>query len=152
MIFDLLENLHFYSESLPHWEALSDFLNRSRLSELPSGRTEISGDNLFVCVDEYSTETMPAARLETHLLYIDLQIVISGRESSRVSPARDLLLEEAYDPAKEAAFYRGCGEEGVILLKPGVFAVFMPDDAHQPRISVNQPEKVKKAVFKIRRM
>ena len=35
-------------------------------------------------------------------------------------------------------------------MRPGLFAVFFPQDAHMPGLAVDQPEPVKKMVIKIR--
>jgi YhcH/YjgK/YiaL family protein len=38
----------------------------------------------------------------------------------------------------------------MIQLKPGLFAVFLPDDAHQPGVQVDGPIDVIKVVVKFR--
>ncbi|NOS84135.1 MAG: YhcH/YjgK/YiaL family protein, partial [Ignavibacteria bacterium] len=53
-----------------------------------------------------------------------------------------------YDTEKDYLLYNYVS--GSIILDEGMFAVFFPDDIHQPGLMIDEPMKVKKAVVKVR--
>ncbi|MCV4802683.1 YhcH/YjgK/YiaL family protein, partial [Escherichia coli] len=40
--------------------------------------------------------------------------------------------------------------EQAIILKPGMFAVFMPGEPHKPGCVVGEPDEIKKVVVKVK--
>lgn len=63
------------------------------------------------------------------------------------TPATDCLPTNApYDKDKDISFYEGAAEN-YLSVKPGMFAIFFPQDAHAPGIS---PEGVKKIIVKVK--
>ena len=77
MICDALENLNRYRGLHKNLETAIDYLTAyyvaHDLSDLPLGRTEVDGENVFINVME--AELNPdSARLEYHKKYADLQI------------------------------------------------------------------------------
>lgn len=59
--------------------------------------------------------------------------------------AREDLPEADYDADKDISFYPGLAES-YIPVKPGMFAIFFPQDAHAPGVS---PDGVKKVIVKV---
>ena len=84
------------------------------------------------------------AKLETHNQFIDIQIPLSGVEVMGYT-AREDLPEADYDADKDISFYPGLAES-YIPVKPGMFAIFFPQDAHAPGVS---PDGVKKVIVKV---
>ena len=41
-------------------------------------------------------------------------------------------------------------KNGSVILKPGDFLVCYPSDAHRTAIAADKPEKIKKAIFKVK--
>ena len=37
-----------------------------------------------------------------------------------------------------------------VVLRPGDFLICYPEDGHRTAVAVNEPEKIKKAIFKVR--
>lgn len=117
----------------------------------PCGKTVLQGDNLFVSIDNYETKKREAARPETHRHYIDIQVLLSGSEQIEIFSAFKLTGDELYDTDRDLAFYnRPETPDATVLLEPGKFAVFFPDDAHMPGLQNGTAGVVKKAVAKIR--
>ena len=81
------------------------------------------------------------AKLEIHKDYIDIQIPLSGTEIMGYTAAQDCLPVDApYNAEKDITFFEGLAED-YIAVKPGMFAIFFPQDGHAPGIT---PDGVKK--------
>ena len=83
MICDALENLNRYRGLHKNLETAIDYLTAyyvaHDLSDLPLGRTEVDGENVFINVMEAGLNP-DSARLEYHKKYADLQIDLTGGE------------------------------------------------------------------------
>lgn len=94
-------------------------------------------------------------RYESHRVMADIQMVLAGEEECLVLPftarqAGSLTPEGSYDADKDILFYREKPEAAArIRLKPGLFALFMPQDAHMPGLALSGPGRVKKLVVKV---
>lgn len=146
MIIDRLENIGKYASLSPLFAQAIEFLSSRDLNGLQTGKTEL-GKDLFVNVTETQPKTREEARLETHRDFIDIQIPLSGTEVMGYTPATDCLPTNApYDKDKDISFYEGAAEN-YLSVKPGMFAIFFPQDAHAPGIL---PEGVKKIIVKVK--
>ena len=93
MICDALENLNRYRGLHKNLETAIDYLTAYHvahdLSDLPLGRTEVDGENVFINVMEAGLNP-DSARLEYHKSYADLQIDLTGGEGWAIPtcPAR----------------------------------------------------------------
>ena len=115
-----------------------------------SRRVEISGDAVYAMHQVYQTTPVSRAQFEAHRNYIDVQVVWKGMECIAVAPVQGLKVLAPYDPAKDIEFYR-FHQSTMLLMKPGMAAVFYPCDAHAPCISCKNKAIVAKTVVKIRR-
>ena len=52
-----------------------------------------------------------------------------------------------YNTDKDIVFFSG--ETTPLILEPGMFAFFFPQDIHRPCMQLDGPEKVKKVVVKV---
>jgi len=126
----------------------------TRLSANPpaDGRHELSGQSLYASISTYSTESPEEKAFEAHRRYIDIQVVLSGRETLYWAPLAMLEPRGEYAEAKDVAFYTGLPSVAVPL-EPGWFTVLFPQDAHKPGcISLGGqggPSTVKKLVIKV---
>ncbi len=150
MIVDRLENWadYPYGES---WEKVFGFL-LSLSPDTPDGEYPLQGEDVFARVMTYATRPREEAILETHREYADVQIVLGGAEAMEWTPAQGLEVSTSYDPAKDAQFYRHpASAPARMTITPGLFAFFLPEDAHMPSLTVGEgPEEVRKVVVKIR--
>jgi YhcH/YjgK/YiaL family protein len=147
VIIDRIENGTWYAGITPRLARALAFLRDTPLAMLPLGRLHLDGEQLFANVDAYPTRPAAEGRWEAHRQYIDVQCLISGRERIGYAPRAQLREIEAYDAARDIAFYAGAGEH--FTLVPGLFAVFGPQDAHMPGLAVAEPEPVRKIVIKL---
>jgi len=142
MILDTLDNAQAYASLNPHFAAAFEFLRRADLTDLPEGRSEIDGESVYATIVKGPGRKPEDAQLETHDKYIDIHYIIDGTDTmgwktrKNLGPATD-----ASDPKNDIVFY---GDESEVwtAVKPGMFTVFFPEDAHLPMISDFELHKV----------
>ncbi|MBI3580566.1 MAG: YhcH/YjgK/YiaL family protein [Nitrospinae bacterium] len=149
MIMDKIENAGRYFSPDSPMAAGIEFVRRAAREDLPDGRYEVGGEGAYATVQTYLTESAKGKRPETHRKYADIQALIKGREIIGWLPAKGLEKEKEYDPERDVEFHKNSADETRLLLKPGLFAVFYPADAHKPGCSAASPEVVRKVVVKI---
>ena len=143
MVVDRLENIEKYTLLHPLFEQAIDFLKSHDLHSLEIGKTELKGKDLLVNVAQTNPKEKENAKLETHKDYIDIQIPLSGTEIMGYTAAQDCLPVDApYNAEKDITFFEGLAED-YIAVKPGMFAIFFPQDGHAPGIT---PDGVKKII------
>ncbi|NOU74218.1 DUF386 family protein [Paenibacillus sp. LMG 31458] len=114
----------------------------------PEGRVEINGDKMYVSFMEFDAKPMDEQLAEKHESYIDIHYLIEGEETIGWSSQReDVQAVRAYDSEQDYALYDPSSDEILLHLKPGMFAVFFPNDIHRP--GMGHSSKIKKAVVKV---
>ena len=141
MVVDRLENLEKYASLNPLFAKAMEYLKATDLNAQELGKVKLQGDDLVVNFSQTKPKTKEEAKLETHNQFIDIQIPLSGVEVMGYT-AREDLPEADYDADKDISFYPGLAES-YIPVKPGMFAIFFPQDAHAPGVS---PDGVKKVI------
>ncbi len=143
MILDVLENLPQYLSLAKGFQKAAEFLARQDLNLLTEdGRHEIDGERAYAMVYRNVGRLRDSARLEAHRQYIDIQIALVGLDNigwksvSRCSEADGDYIEQ-----RDVLFYRD-EPEVWLPLKPGSFAIFLPEDAHMPSISNEAIDKI----------
>jgi len=147
MILDQLTNAHFYFSLGARFAAAFRFLAETNLADLPSGKQTIQGDELFALVNDYTTQPLEKCRFEAHRRYADIQLMVRGLERIGVANLASMKVDEPYIAERDVAFFHGLGD--LITLAEGTFAVFFPQDAHQPGIAVAEPIQCRKVVMKV---
>lgn len=147
MVIDKLENIEKYASLNPLFAEAIEFLKSHDLAALEVGKTELKGKDLLVNVAQTKPKTKEQAKLETHRDFIDIQIPVSGVEIMGYTPATACQPAEApYNTEKDITFFEGLAES-YLEVKPGMFAIFFPQDGHAPGIT---PEGVKKIIVKVK--
>jgi biofilm protein TabA len=133
VILDILENLERYrglgprlDQGLEALRALA--VGKSAGFPLADGRHELAGADLYAIVSSYLTEAPEAKPFEAHRSYLDIQVVLQGRETLQA-------------------------EEGLgVALEPGLFVVLFPQDGHRPGChpAGEEAQAVRKIVLKVR--
>jgi biofilm protein TabA len=149
MILDLITNSAQYETLDPHL-ALGLAYLRDFDADTPDGRVDLVGDDLFALVQSYDTAPATEKRFEAHRRYADIQYVAAGRERILYLPVDGLQVESPYEAATDLEFFREPAASSSLLLEPGSFAVFHPQDAHKPGCMAGGRERVKKVVVKVR--
>jgi len=123
----------------------------SRIAAVPVGdtvRIEL-GAGVFALEQTYLSKPACEGRWEAHERYIDVQVVVSGRELMGVIDTNRLVLAVDLREARDLLFF--CGHEGGSTLRigPGEVAVFFPADGHKPSLADGEPALVRKTVVKV---
>lgn len=127
-----------------------EFLRNTDLESLPVGRTEISGEEIFANVQEYTTMPAETCKYEAHDKYFDIQYVVKGMEQFGYVSRAGLEIDTPYDEENDLVFYKDPIHGGSVLLNEGDFAIVPPEDAHKPRCIEKEPCAVKKIVVKVK--
>ncbi len=145
MIIDVLEQADKYISLHKDFKLVFDYLKTHDISKLECGKHKLRGDEVFFNLQEY--ETKPIQKLEAHKKYIDIQVVAVGEEYMGYTNISETTISEEYNEEKDVMFLNGKVDK--LLANNKTFLIFYPQDAHMPALSVEQPQYVKKAIFKI---
>ncbi len=126
------------------------FLGRPDLPKLETGRHDIQGNDLYALVQRAESRAVESAEFEAHRLYLDIHYLISGEEYIAAASQQGLTVSKPYDESKDIEFYLKPAKYQRIVMQPGRFAVFYPQDAHLPNCYPNRPGPLHKVVVKVR--
>jgi YhcH/YjgK/YiaL family protein len=150
MILDTLDRSPLYHAIHPAFPAAFGWL-ASLDSRVPDGRHEIGGPSLVAIVQRYETAPPASKPWETHRLHGDIQYLVSGDELIGQAPRASLTVSQPYDPERDAEFYEPPAMcPSYLHLEAGMWAVFFPQDAHQPGVMNGTSKPVMKVVVKFR--
>ena len=150
MIVATIDKLTNYSE-IPYARDIVEFLNDFKKSDMQPGRYDIHGDDLFAAVSRYDTQPIVERQFENHRKYIDLQIVLAGKEEIHWADTESLnMVSEDYSKGGDIAFYVG-ESMGYVLLGGDQCVILFEEDAHMPNVLHEKSENVLKVVFKIKK-
>lgn len=149
MIFDRLDHHHLYPLG-PAWQEAFNFLEKAT-PDLADGKHHLRGADLFAIVMGYQTQPAETSELEAHRRYLDIQMLLIGREGAACHNLADLQVLQPYDPATDAELYLVPPVAPArFVLTPGSFLAFFPHDAHMPCLTLDHgPEPVRKVVVKV---
>lgn len=149
MIIDHISNANLYKPLGPRIAQGFEYLQKTNLDSLPSGRVEIDGDAMFAIVADGPTKLPEQCRYEAHRQYYDIQLVTRGQELMGYAPVSGMKVVDDFTEGNDYAFFEGAGSD--VLVSAGWFALFMPQDAHRPSMAVDRkPQHVRKVVVKVR--
>ncbi len=130
------------------WEVAAEFLQRQDLMGIPTGRYNLSESGTYANVQEYVTKE--SFKYEAHRKYIDVQVVLSGKELIKVAPLSEVREPiKPYNPKKDIEFHASAVSSRSLLADPGHWVILFPSDAHAPCISFDAPSDIRKVVVKI---
>ena len=131
MVVDTLDNLEKYVSLNPLFADVVKFIKENDLSKLEDGKHFIKEGDLFVNITTAHGKSEEDAVFETHRKMIDIQIPLDNDETYGYTPLADLP-EVEYNEAKDVTKYPGVKAQTLVTCKPGQFAIFWPQDGHQP--------------------
>lgn len=150
MIFDRVANCENYIFLGEKFRKGFDFIKKAVAEDLPVGKYEIDGTNIYAMVQEYTSKPCDGAVFEAHRKYIDIQYVISGIEEIGICDISKGIIKTEYSDETDAAFYEKTDKAGKLVLEDGDFAIFYPNDLHMPGLAFDvETCNVKKIVVKV---
>ena len=150
MIYDVIENAkkHF-SEDDRFYRAIK-YAVEFDLAQ-PDGNYELEGKEIVAKVQSYQTSPAEQRLFENHKLYADIQIMRQGSERQDVVVAENLNPIEAYHEQKDVTKYHSTPVFSSVILHPGQFVVYYPDDIHRPNCMVgDDTQQVRKICMKVK--
>jgi len=129
---------------------------KSILEDVINNYSIATKDDTYQQFDHYyvkvmSPETLVTSEIiESHQREIDIQILLSGTEKIRIFSEENVKIKSAYNPEIDCTFYTPNGDaHSEVVLQPGYFTMFLPQDIHNPLIANNTLQSLKKIVVKI---
>lgn len=124
-------------------------LNELDLLALPLGQQPLmNGINMNVM--EFTTAASETKQAELHRQFIDIQVLISGEEAIEYSVVEpDLAKYTDYNAQDDYQLTPEIDHKNTLILRPKMFAIFLPNEPHKPGISVNGDKVLKKLVVKV---
>lgn len=148
MIFTTVQHIERYAGISRNLATAAAWLTQNAYQALPEGKYDIDGDKVFALVQQYQTKVPELCFPEAHRVYIDIQLVISGREIVEICSKEGLAIKVPY--TFDIEFFKSAVDAQTILLKQGFALILFPEDVHRPCLSVDgSSEPVKKIVIKV---
>jgi len=148
MVVDHLSRADVYRSVTKNMHHAFEFLNREDHVKLALGKHPIAGDEVYAMVQEYRTNGSEQGKWEAHRKYLDVQYIVSGVERMGYAYIEMMQVSSEYDEVNDYLLFTGHGND--LIMTPGTFAIFWPQDVHRPMGSVGQPLNVRKIVVKVR--
>lgn len=151
MVFDKLENCKLYYGMNEKFEKAFDFIKKAVDENLPVGKYEIDGTELYASVAEYTSKLESEGKFEGHQKYIDIQYIVSGIETMEVMDISKATSNTEYNEVKDIEFYANTDKAGCVVVESGEYGIFLPHDIHKPGMAFeNKQTAVKKIIVKVR--
>ena len=146
MITDEIKNKRKYKE-IP--AEVCDFIEN--LSDNIECGKHFINENDYANVEVYEPKEFENCAFESHEKYIDVQLLLSGKERIDFRNVVGLVVDKPYDEQRDITFFANSTSDyfNSVILNSRNFAVFYQAEAHKPQIKI-QNGKVKKVVVKIK--
>ena len=149
MILDTLGNLSAYlgiSKNLDH--ALL-WLQSTDLQSLEPGKHPIYGEDVFCIAKEVPLDPKRVLEAEAHRQYLDIHVALEPGEWIAFTDAGSITAWSPYDPADDTQTAPLPPDVNTAAMRPRMFAVCFPQDAHCPLLTTGEAKTVKKIVVKV---
>jgi len=98
--------------------------------------------DIIARVQSYKTSPAEQRMFESHKLYADIQIMRQGSERQDVVIAEKLKPLNPYQAQKDVTMYNPPNIYSSVVLHPGQFVVYYPEDIHRPNCSIGSDSKM----------
>ncbi len=147
MIFGNIHNLKEFPFLEEKVKECFEYAKSHNLVSYEEGSHEIDGERLFVNIVEYTT-TKPEERFwEAHMNYLDVHVMLQGTEQIDLNFIQNMDVKEFVE--KDDFLPMDGDKNSSVILRDGDFLICYPSDGHRTAVAVQEPEKIKKAIFKV---
>jgi YhcH/YjgK/YiaL family protein len=149
MVIDKLSEINKYTSLHPRFAKAIDYIVTNNLLITAPGTVLVDGEDIKAIIMEGNCvpEQDSLAGFECHNTYIDIQIVLKGKETvgwrARTSCSSP---KGEYSEEKDLLFYADAPTL-FFELQAGMFSIYFPEDVHAPMIGEGP---IKKVVMKVR--
>lgn len=149
MIFGQIDELKYYKGISKKLDKAIECILEGNYRNGVEGKNEIEGDEVFFNIQNIETKKLEDCFFESHKKYIDIHLVIEGEEGIGYSLKSELKEKTKYDEEKDFQVLEGENKHTFRMTKD-TFIIFFPEEPHMPLMALKEPQKLKKAVFKIK--
>ncbi len=147
MIYSNIKNKNEYKFLDEKIQKCFEYIEENNLKDMEKGTYEIDGKDIFVNIVEYKTTKAENRFWEAHKQYIDIHFMLEGKEYININFIDDM---EKKPYIEKDDFLELIGDKKIsVLMKERDFLICYPNDAHMTAVEVENPEKIKKAIFKV---
>ncbi len=107
-------------------------------------------ENFFYFVQAYNTKPDTECKLKSHRNYIDIQMMVSGRERIDLADISRLTVKKQYDEKNDIMFWNIPQKMTQIAFGANDYIILYPEIAYRNCIYLNKSEKVLKIIGKIK--
>lgn len=139
-----------YAKSLPPiFARLCGTLKSLDLANLALGWQDLE-DGIRMNVMAFETSPAEGKQAEIHRKFADIQLLIDGEEMIEYGLKQpDLAKYDEYRDEDDYQLTDAIDDKNELILKPNMFAIFLPYEPHKPGNSVNGNKVLKKLVVKV---
>ena len=149
MITDHISNYDLYKGINEKVDQAIAYIKNTNFENLVKNTYKVDGEELFFNLLEYETKDAEDRFWESHKKYIDLHYILEGTEFIGYEQFERMNIKEEYNTADDYYLLEGSLHSKVRLQK-GDFMICFPNDVHMTAIKVDESEKVRKIVFKVK--
>lgn len=148
MIFGNIKTLQEYPFLEEQIKKCFTYAAHNDLLSFEKGSHEIDGDRLYVNIVEYTTTQAEDRFWEAHKKYLDVHLMLCGREQIDLNFIQNMDVKEYVE---ESDFLPMDGDKNSsVVLRAGDYLICYPSDGHRTAVAVEEPESIKKAIFKVK--
>lgn len=147
MIFGNIQNLTEYPFLEEQIKACFAYAKANDLLTYEKGSYKIDGERLFVNIVEYTTTTAENRFWEAHKNYLDVHLMLHGKEQIDLNFIQNMNVKEFVE--KDDFLPMEGEKNSSVVLEDGDFLICYPSDGHRTAVAVENPEAIKKAIFKV---
>ena len=149
MVIDKLSEINKYANLHPRFAKAKDYIVTSSFLNMEPGTVLVDGEDIKAIIMEGNCvpKEESLAGFECHNTYIDIQIIIKGKETVGWRARTSCSMPKGeYSEEKDVLFY---ADTPTIFfeLQAGMFSIYFPEDVHAPMIGEGP---IKKVVMKVR--
>lgn len=160
-VFGSLPTVRAQLAASPAFSAAFDYVARClspeseehrRILDVANGATERVelSHGMFALEQAYVAKPREQGRWEAHREYIDIQVIVTGRELMELTDTGNLVVDEDFTPGRDLIFFQPYANGSALVAEAGAVAVFFPIDAHRPSLALGPTgDLVRKTVVKV---
>ncbi|WP_154066561.1 YhcH/YjgK/YiaL family protein [Enterococcus gallinarum] len=147
MIYDQLKNLKKYKNFHPNLGLVIEYLENIDIDSLPLDWRYSLDENILFMIQDKKLNSVFTGEYEYHKKYIDLHIIIDGEETIAYGFGNITEIKEYSNKNDYGLVFSSRKQE--LYLSPKYFALFLPNEAHEPNRMTEKSKKVRKCIVKI---
>ncbi|MGO5051512.1 YhcH/YjgK/YiaL family protein [Lachnospiraceae bacterium LCP25S3_G4] len=147
MIFGNVKDWNVYEFLPENLRLCFQYIKEHDLINFDKGTYQIDGDKLYVNIVDYKTTTRDQRFWEAHRKYLDVHVMLEGEEKIDLNFI-DNMEQQAFVKRDDFLPLEGVCNSHVVL-KENDFLICYPTDGHMTAIQVDEPKRIKKAIFKV---